>query len=63
MLSRSKNWQSPKLCGVTEGKDLGPYFFEDEAESSLIITGKRYPEILENIERSLALSTKGIVSN
>jgi len=44
-------------CGVTAGKVLGPYFFEDEAENALTITGERYREMLENFVRPAVLDT------
>ena len=42
------------MLSVTVGRVLGPYFFEDEAEYALAITGKRYIEMFENFVRPVS---------
>ena len=44
-------------CGITAGRVLGPYFFEDETENAIAITGKRYQEKLENFVHPAVLDT------
>lgn len=38
-------------CGVHTERVLGPYFFEDDAESALTVNGERYREMLVNFVR------------
>ena len=38
-------------CGVTSGRIIGPYFFENEDSSATTVTSERYRAMLENFVR------------
>lgn len=47
-------------CEITSERVLGPYFFKDNSENTVMITGKRYCQMLRNFVFPAVENTPGL---